>query len=115
MNERCCENCGNEFCANSVVAVWWDSCVDDNFTTHWKPRTYTPEQFARLCVSLGYIPKASTAEKYCNLVGKTVFTAIDFEDAARWYERNSGVRYGEDYTRQYRTDHGRMTKPFQKR
>lgn len=36
--ERCCENCGNEACANNYVAVLWSYCVADNFTKHWKPK-----------------------------------------------------------------------------
>lgn len=36
--KRCCENCGNTLCANSVVAFHWDECVDSNFEKHWKPK-----------------------------------------------------------------------------
>lgn len=95
--ERCCENCGNEFCANSVVAVWWDQCVDDSFTTHWKPREYSPEQFARLCVSLGYLPNIKYAQQFCKRVMKTEYTAIDMEECARWFERESRVKRGDNF------------------
>jgi hypothetical protein len=27
-----CENCSNTKCANSVVALWWDRCVESGFT-----------------------------------------------------------------------------------
>ena len=36
-----CENCGNLRCANSIVAYWWDECVESNFEKHWMP---LPEQ-----------------------------------------------------------------------
>ena len=36
--KRSCENCGNLRCANSVVAYWWDECVDSNFEKHWMPQ-----------------------------------------------------------------------------
>ena len=36
--KRCCENCGNTRCANSLVAYWWDECVDSNFEKHWLPK-----------------------------------------------------------------------------
>ena len=38
MAERTCENCGNTRCANSIVAFYWDECVDSNFEKHWTPR-----------------------------------------------------------------------------
>ena len=36
--KRCCENCGNLRCANSMVAFWWDECVKTDFTQHWMPK-----------------------------------------------------------------------------
>ena len=36
--KRCCENCGNLRCANSVVAFYWDECVKSNFEKHWMPK-----------------------------------------------------------------------------
>ena len=39
----CCENCGNTSCSNSIVAYNWDECVDDGFTTHWRPLPLKPE------------------------------------------------------------------------
>ncbi len=39
--KRCCENCGNTRCANSLVAYWWDECVDSNFEKHWRPKEET--------------------------------------------------------------------------
>lgn len=36
--ERCCENCGNEACANSVVAYLWDLCVESDFQKYWRPK-----------------------------------------------------------------------------
>lgn len=35
---RSCENCGNVRCANSLVAFWWDECVESKFTKHWRPK-----------------------------------------------------------------------------
>lgn len=35
---RSCENCGNTWCANSPVAYFWDQCVKDGFTGHWRPK-----------------------------------------------------------------------------
>lgn len=35
---RSCENCGNARCSNSLVAFWWDECVDSMFTQHWTPK-----------------------------------------------------------------------------
>lgn len=35
---RCCDNCGNLRCARSIVAYWWDECVDSDFTKHWRPK-----------------------------------------------------------------------------
>lgn len=35
---RSCENCGNMQCANSVIAYWWDECVESNFEKHWMPK-----------------------------------------------------------------------------
>ena len=35
---RCCENCGNSRCANNVVAIHWDECVDSGFQKHWRPK-----------------------------------------------------------------------------
>ncbi len=34
---RSCENCGNYACRNSLIAFWWDDCVDSNFERHWRP------------------------------------------------------------------------------
>jgi len=42
--KRCCENCGNLRCANSLVAFWWDECVDTDFEAHWMPKE---EQLAK--------------------------------------------------------------------
>lgn len=39
--KRSCENCGNLQCANSVVAYWWDECVESNFEKHWMPKEDT--------------------------------------------------------------------------
>lgn len=36
--ERSCENCGNTRCANSIVAFYWDRCVDSNFEKYWMPK-----------------------------------------------------------------------------
>ena len=36
--KRCCENCGNLRCANSIVAYWWNECVDTDFEAHWIPK-----------------------------------------------------------------------------
>lgn len=36
--KRCCENCGNLRCAHSIVAFWWDECVETNFEAHWIPK-----------------------------------------------------------------------------
>ena len=41
--KRCCENCGNIRCASSVVAYWWDECVESNFENHWMPLPEPPE------------------------------------------------------------------------
>lgn len=38
LESRCCENCGNTPCAQSPLAIWWDSCVEDGFTRHWRPK-----------------------------------------------------------------------------
>lgn len=35
---RSCENCGNAACANSVIAIHWDECVESKFTKHWRPK-----------------------------------------------------------------------------
>lgn len=35
--KRCCENCGNTICADSIVAIFWSDCVASNFTQHWMP------------------------------------------------------------------------------
>ncbi len=35
---RSCENCGNAACANGLVAVHWDECVESKFTKHWRPK-----------------------------------------------------------------------------
>jgi hypothetical protein len=35
---RCCENCGNKSCSESVVAFNWDECVESNFEKHWMPK-----------------------------------------------------------------------------
>ncbi len=35
---RSCENCGNPRCSNSLVAFYWDECVDSMFTQHWTPK-----------------------------------------------------------------------------
>ena len=35
---RSCENCGNDQCANSLVAIWLDECVESQFTKHWTPK-----------------------------------------------------------------------------
>lgn len=61
---RSCENCGNTRCSQSALAIWWDACIDDHFTGHWKPQTappeitlftpyvYAPAIPARLCLQL---------------------------------------------------------------
>lgn len=36
--KRGCENCGNDACAQSMIAFNWDECVESNFTKHWKPQ-----------------------------------------------------------------------------
>ncbi len=41
--ERSCENCGNTRCANSLVAFFWDECVESKFTKHWRPKEEGPE------------------------------------------------------------------------
>lgn len=38
MEKRSCENCGNVRCSNSLVAFWWDECVESGFTKHWRPK-----------------------------------------------------------------------------
>jgi hypothetical protein len=38
MERRSCENCGNVRCANSLLAFWWDECVESNFEKHWIPK-----------------------------------------------------------------------------
>ena len=35
--KRCCENCGNTICADSIIAIFWDDCVRSNFTRNWRP------------------------------------------------------------------------------
>ena len=44
--KRCCENCGNMRCANSIIAFWWDECVETNFQTHWMPKEEQEERHA---------------------------------------------------------------------
>ena len=39
IEKRSCENCGNLHCANSIVAFYYDECVQDNFTKYWRPKT----------------------------------------------------------------------------
>jgi len=41
--KKCCENCGNIRCASSVVAYWWDECVESNFENHWMPLPEPPK------------------------------------------------------------------------
>ena len=36
--KRGCENCGNDACAQGMIAFNWDECVESNFTKHWKPQ-----------------------------------------------------------------------------
>ena len=36
--KRGCENCGNDACAQSMIAFNWDECVESNFTKHWRPQ-----------------------------------------------------------------------------
>lgn len=36
--KRSCENCGNLQCANSIVAFYWDECVESHFEKHWQPK-----------------------------------------------------------------------------
>ena len=36
--ERSCENCGNAACTNSIVAFYYDDCVESHFSRHWKPK-----------------------------------------------------------------------------
>ena len=36
--QRSCENCGNARCANSLVAIHYDECVQSAFAKHWKPK-----------------------------------------------------------------------------
>lgn len=43
-NKRSCENCGNARCANSLVAFFWDECVQSKFQKHWRPK-----QEAKIC------------------------------------------------------------------
>lgn len=38
VERRSCENCGNTACANSLVAFFWDECVESKFTKHWRPK-----------------------------------------------------------------------------
>ena len=42
--KKCCENCGNLRCVNSIVAYWWDECVESNFEKHWMPLPAQPEK-----------------------------------------------------------------------
>ena len=41
---RSCENCGNARCANSLVAFFWDECVESGFTKHWRPKPETDKK-----------------------------------------------------------------------
>lgn len=36
--KRSCENCGNQRCANSVVAYNYDECIRTDCQKHWKPK-----------------------------------------------------------------------------
>lgn len=35
--KRCCENCGNQICADSIIAIYYDDCVRSNYTRNWRP------------------------------------------------------------------------------
>ncbi len=36
--KRGCENCGNIACANSIIAIHYDECVESGYSKHWKPK-----------------------------------------------------------------------------
>lgn len=48
-DKRSCENCGNIRCRNSIIAFWWDECVESDFTKHWIPITKQIEKGEQQC------------------------------------------------------------------
>jgi len=59
--------------------------------------SYTKEEFVDRCRALGYVPKKKYAQQFCERVMKTEYTAIDMEECARWFERESRVRRGDNF------------------
>ena len=78
---RCCENCGNWKCANSVVAYYWDECVDTNFEAHWMPKEEAERDYRLLHKQGGSKEKMKTFR--CQNCGVYCYSAADQKTCAR--------------------------------